>query len=178
MKKLLVAFIIILATTTGLRAQDGLSKKLGLGFQIGQFQKDFAFGLNLTSPYFIHGNIAVRAKGNLVWNEHPDENNEATWTPYSNFSLGLIGVAGKVGNFARLYSEGGILLLFPSDKFSTERSVFGGYGLLGFEIFSSEQTNYFIEIGGAGTGATADKLITKPIYSNGLIINAGFRFQL
>lgn len=34
----------------------------------------------------------------------------------------------------RLYGEGGVTGLIPSDKFSTDNFVFGGYGLSGFEF--------------------------------------------
>ena len=53
----------------------------------------------------------------------------------------------------------------------------GGYGLFGFEFFMNSRNNYFIEIGGVGTGAVADKVANSPIYSNGLLINVGFRHQ-
>jgi formate-dependent phosphoribosylglycinamide formyltransferase (GAR transformylase) len=77
-----------------------------------------------------------------------------------------------------LYGEGGIILLFPSAIFSTNSSEFGGYGLFGFEFFMHSKMNYFLEIGGVGSGAVADKVIAKPIYSNVLLINLGFRATL
>ncbi|MBC8485793.1 MAG: hypothetical protein H8D45_07100, partial [Bacteroidetes bacterium] len=79
--------------------------------------------------------------------------------------------------FIRLYGEGGIISLFPSDEFSSEEFVFGGYGLFGFEFYMNSRSNYFIEIGGVGTGATADNITNEPIYSNGLLISTGFRIQ-
>ena len=101
-----------------------------------------------------------------------------TWTPYSNASLGLIGVGGMIGDHVRLYGEGGIVGLFPSSDFSSERFEFGGYGLFGFEFFMNRASNYFIEIGGIGSGAIADRIDNQPIYSNGLIISTGFRIHL
>lgn len=157
--------------------EEKISNKFGMGFQLNQYQNDFGLGLNMTSPYFAHNRIAVRLRGNLMANEHV-KNNETIWTLYSNISLGLIGVAGKVGDFIRLYGEGGIVGLFPSDEFSSEEFVFGGYGLFGFEFYANSKSNYFIEIGGIGTGATADNITNKPIYSNGLLISTGFRIQL
>jgi hypothetical protein len=35
--------------------------------------------------------------------------------------------------------------------------------------------SYFIELGGVGTGANADKVTGNPIYSNGFLISVGFR---
>jgi hypothetical protein len=35
--------------------------------------------------------------------------------------------------------------------------------------------SYFIELGGIGVGANADKVPGKPIYSNGFLISVGVR---
>ena len=56
--------------------------------------------------------------------------------------------------------------------------VLGGYGLLGFEFYPHRKGCYFIELGGVGTGATADKIPSSPIYSNGFLISTGIRFHL
>jgi len=77
----------------------------------------------------------------------------------------------------RLYGEGGIIALFPSSRFSGETFILGGYGLFGFEFFFDSKNNYFIEIGGIGTGAVAEKVSGQPIYSNGILINVGYRYQ-
>ena len=106
------------------------------------------------------------------------QNGTTTWTPYSNVTLGVIGVAGYVANFIRLYGEGGVIALFPSEDFSSENVILGGYGLFGFEFYMTSMSNYFIEIGAVGPGATADKIVNEPIYSNGLLISTGFRIQL
>ncbi len=150
---------------------------VGLGYQLIQFQRDFGLGLNFTSPYFAKDRIAVRIRGNLMFNENVQDQ-ITTWTPYSNASLGLIGVGGMIGDHVRLYGEGGIVGLFPSSDFSSERFEFGGYGLFGFEFFMNRASNYFIEIGGIGSGAIADRIDNQPIYSNGLIISTGFRIHL
>jgi len=170
---LLMVFVLIGTTYA---QQKKIHNEFGLGFQLNQYQKDFGLGINLTSPYFAHNRIAVRIRGNYMFYEHV-KGNETTWTPYSNVSLGLIGVGGKAGDFIRLYGEGGIIFLFPADKFSKEDFVFGGYGLFGFEFYISKKVNYFIEIGGIGSGAKADLIMNQPIYSNGLLISAGVRMQ-
>lgn len=152
-------------------------QKMAFGFQLGQYQEDFGIGLNVTSPYFLQNSVAIRVRGNMMWHQHV-LNTESTWSTYSNLSIGVIGVGGNIGNFMRVYGEGGALLLLPSNDFSTQSTEVGGYGLFGFEFFMDPHFNYFIEIGGAGTGATADRIPTSPIYSNGLIIQTGFRIQL
>jgi len=178
MKKTVIIIAAFICIGTMANAQESeLSKNFGFGFQLGQYQKDFGLGINLTSPYFAHEHLAIRVRGNLLWNEHL-AGKEMTWSQYSNLSIGVVSVAGEIGNFMRLYGEGGFLMLFPNSDFSSEGIEMGGYGLFGFEFFFYPKGNYFIEIGGVGTGATADKVPGNPIYSNGLLINAGFRFQL
>lgn len=112
-----------------------------------------------------------------MWNEHLNSNSETTWSSYSNASLGFVQSVGEIKNFLRVYGEGGAIFLFPSDKFSSKSIQFGGYGLFGFEFFFDQHLNYFLEAGGVGTGAKADKISGKPIYSNGFIINVGVRAQ-
>src|SRR4051812_20168847 len=126
---LLAALILIASIANG--QEKPINTGAGFGFQINQYQRDFGLGLNLTSPYFARDKIAVRLRGNLMYNESV-QNSLSTWVPYSNVSLGLIGVGGKIGDYIRLYGEGGVIGLLPSDKFSSEQFVFGGYGLFGF----------------------------------------------
>lgn len=111
-----------------------------------------------------------------MFNEHI-QNEETTWSPYSNITLGVVANAGKVGEHIRLYVEGGVIFIFPSSEFSSETSEIGGYGLFGFEFFMAQKHAYYIELGGMGTGAVADKVPGKPIYSNGFTISVGYRFH-
>jgi hypothetical protein len=178
MKKTVILVLISFIWANIANAQENsMSHKFALGFQLGQYQNDFGFGINLTSPYFAKNKIALRTRVNLMYNEHINSNNETVWTPYSNISLGLLSSGGKIGDYIRLYGEGGVIGLFPSDDFSSESFVIGGYGLFGFEFYMNKNNNYFIEIGGVGTAASADKALYKPIYSNGLLINTGFRIH-
>ena len=178
MKKGIILIISIFQLTLFTNAQESnISNEFGFGFHLNQYQDDFGLGLNLTSPYFLYDNIAVRVRGNLMFYQHVKDN-ETVWSPYSSISFGVVGVGGYVGNSIRLYGEGGIIGLFPSTEFTNESFVFGGYGLFGFEFFMSKNINYYIELGGVGTGAKADKLPANPIYSNGFLISVGFRFHL
>jgi hypothetical protein len=178
MKKYSTLALIVSIVTLNAQAQEkSINTGIGFGFQLNQFQRDFGLGLNLTSPYFANDKIAIRLRGNLMYNESV-QNSITTWVPYSNVSLGIIGVGGKIGDYIRLYGEGGVIGLIPSDKFSTQQFVLGGYGLFGFEFFMNNSSNYFIEIGGIGTGAREEKIASQPIYSNGLLISTGFRVHL
>ncbi len=178
MKKLILttvaSFFILFA---GLAQENTLSKGFSFGFQLGQYQNDFGIGVNVASPYFLGNRVAIRAKGNFMWNEHLMDG-KSTWSEYTNASVGVVAMAGEIANIIRLYGEGGVLFIFPNANFSTASSEVGGYGLFGFEFFFYQRGNYYIEIGGIGTGAVADKIATEPIYSNGLLINVGFRFHL
>ncbi len=171
---LLIIFLIFSIANITKGQEESISHNFSAGFHLNQYQNDFGMGLNLTSPFFANNSIAVRMRANLMFNQHP-ENNETTWTPYSNVSVGVIGVGGMVGEHIRLYGEGGAIALFPSEEFSTETLEIGGYGLFGFEFYMYPRFNYYIEIGGIGTGAKADKIAGAPIYSNGLLISVGFR---
>lgn len=172
----LVYVLVRISINASAQEENSFNSNIGLGFHLIQIQQDFGLGINLTSPHFAKNKIAFRMRGNLMWNQHLDDTNNDTWTPYSSLSLGVIGVGGEIDDFIRLYGEGGLLVLFPSSQFSSESSVFGGYGLLGFEFFMNDASNYFIEIGGTGTGATADEILGNPIYSNGLMISVGYRY--
>lgn len=175
MKRNLLLVLIMVFGINTLKAQEKpIKNTLGIGFQLSQFQRDFGIGLNLTSPYFVNEKIAIRLKGNLIYNENVQDS-ITKWIPYSHLSFGIIGVGGKIGENIRLYGEGGVIALFPSNKFSSNKLEIGGYGLFGFEFFMNRGSNYFIELGGVGTGAIADKIVLKPIYSNGLLISTGFR---
>lgn len=149
----------------------------GFGIQLNEYQSDFGLGLNVSSPFFANERMAFRLRGNLMFNEHIQD--EVTvMSPYSNVSIGVVGASGKVGNYIKIYGEGGILMLFPSSEFSSEQFVSGGYGLLGVELFMSRYSDFFIEFGSAGTGAKEDKIATQPHYSNGFIISTGLRLYL
>lgn len=173
-KGVLLVHLLLICVATVNAQQVNSRNGVGAGLQINQYQQDFGAGLNLTSPYVANDKLAFRLRGNILFHEHV-QGNETTWTPYVNTSAGLIAVSGAAGDAIRLYSEGGVVGLFPSSKFSSEDFVFGGYGLFGFEFFISDSNNYFIEIGGIGTGAKADQLPADPVYANGLLISTGFR---
>ena len=187
MKKITL-FLTAIICSTLVKANDSyilpanVNNGFSFGFHLNQFKDDFGLGLNLTSPTIANA-FAVRLRGNFMYFEHlqfdtPDSSGIQTWTPYSNIMLGMAGFSGVVANHFKLYGEGGLIAILPSAEFSDESNVLGGYGLFGFEFFSSLATSYFIEIGGIGTGASAEKIPGKPIYSNGLLMSVGFRYTL
>lgn len=171
-----VLLISTVLFTEGKAQEETINKGFGYGMHLSQYQRDFGIGAQLTSPYFLKDRLAVRLRGNFMFNEHLDvENDETTWTGYGNLTLGIVSVGGYVGEHIRLYGEAGAIVIFPNDEFSTKSTEFGFYGSFGFEFFSAPGSNYFIEIGGMGTGAHADAIPGKPIYSNGLMLSVGWR---
>lgn len=172
--KTAIIFLFTLTIHAAATAQDTPSTKTSFGFQLNQYQKDFGIGLNVTSPYFVKEILAVRGRVNMMFYEHI-KGTEITWTPYTNITLGLIGLSGNIRNHLKMYGEGGLLVMFPSGEFSGNSAEFGGYGFFGFEVFIDNTNSYFIELGGSGTGAVADKLPFKPIYSNGFITSVGYK---
>lgn len=115
--------------------ETGISNNIGIGFHLSQYQNDFGIGVNVASPSFLNNTLAIRLRGNFIWHEHLDDMSETSWTPYSNLSLGIVGIAGEIGDFIRLYGEGGVIMLFPSSDFSSTSTEFGGFGLFGFEFY-------------------------------------------
>ncbi len=176
MKKLLTGLVIFLFVLS-VKGQERDFNKISYGFQLQKFQDDFGVGFHILSPEF--RNLRLNAKINLNWLEHSDNQDNQTWTEYLNNQIG-INYQRCITNRMNLYSEGGIVLLYPNSSFSDESVNFGGYGLFGFEFFFTENTNrnpsYFIELGGIGTGAVANKIVSNPIYANGFLISVGYRF--
>ncbi|HRE57599.1 MAG TPA: hypothetical protein PLW09_07230 [Candidatus Kapabacteria bacterium] len=166
-------FFLSIIVSCSLIAQESKSQT-SIGMNISQYQKDFGIGAHLISPYFFESIVAVKAGVNLQWLENI-ENNSTTWTPYQNFQLGLRSRHFVIENKLFIYSEGGAVLLLPNSKFSVEKTILGGYGIFGFEFKANQKISYFIELGGVGTGATAELVQNKPIYSNGFLTNIGLR---
>jgi len=176
MKKIAVCLVFILYILS-VRGQERDFNKFSYGFQLVKFQNEFGFGVHLLSPEF--KNLRLNAKINLNWLNHLDNQSNQTWTEFLNNQVG-INFHTSITNRINLYSEGGVVILFPNNSFSDESIDFGGYGLFGFEFFFTENTSrnpsYFIELGGIGTGAVASKIVSNPIYANGFLISVGYRF--
>lgn len=152
------------------------SNPFTLGFQISQIHRDFGMGIQITTPYFFGKLVALRASTNLQWLEHT-KGNEIQSSRYQNIQLGMRSRATSVCNNIFVYGEGGSFIILPNSTFSAESLVAGGYGLFGFEFRVSPGFAYYLELGGVGTGARADKAPGKPIYSNGFLSQVGFKLR-
>ncbi|HON18773.1 MAG TPA: hypothetical protein PK990_06345 [Salinivirgaceae bacterium] len=176
MKKIFISLSVFVYFLSA-QCQERDFNKISYGFQLVKFQNEFGIGVHLLTPEF--KNLRINVKTNLNWLNHPDAQNNQTWTEFINNQVG-INYQRCITNNINLYSEGGIVLIYPNNSFSNESVNFGGYGVFGFEFFLTENTSrnpsYFIELGGIGTGAVANKVVSKPIYSNGFLISVGYRF--
>jgi hypothetical protein len=72
----------------------------------------------------------------------------------------------------RAYGEGGLAFLTLNELSSKPVSL-GGYGAFGLEYKVGGPMMFFLEMGGMGTGATADQLPGQPIVSNGFWASGG-----
>ncbi|MBN2344070.1 MAG: hypothetical protein JXX29_20650 [Deltaproteobacteria bacterium] len=186
MQKLMFAIALFSVMLTGgyVAAQDTQSdshpraKHLALGFELKDTNGDYGLGLDVNTPYFANGLMALRVRGALSWLEGvPAGETEFEWMPYGSVQLGFVLSVGEVGGFGRFYSEAGGILVLPNSDFSDD-VAFGGFGLFGFEFFTNvaSPVSYFIEAGGMGTNGQSEKLGGKPSHSNGFFVNVGIRW--
>jgi hypothetical protein len=179
---MILLFFVLPMMTVDMSAQSTINKlnRSSIGYNLIQIQNDFGLGLDFVSPYFMNKNIALKIGFNVQWLEHTSKMIATTteWTPYCNIRTGIRCKQFIFDNKMGVYGEGGIISLLPNKKFSNEKICIGGYGLFGFEFNPSFRSGLFIEFGGVGTGATANKIVFKPIYSNGFMTNVGFRYYL
>lgn len=178
MKRYLLLITIISFTYLNGYSQEKMPDDFAFGYHLSNINDNFGLGLDITSPYFAADHIALRLRANYSWLEHIGTNLSETWTGYTNVSLGIVSVGGTINDNIRLYGEGGIIGILPNSEFSSEDFELGGYGLFGFEFFMQKHFSYYIELGGVGSGARADKIFTDPFYSNGFVTQVGFRYQL
>ena len=177
MKKIIILFTLVLLYGSIVVAQEKDQKSgLDVGFQLNQFQNDFGLGITVSSPWLIKEALQLKLRANSMFFEYVEEET-TTWQPYLNLMLSSSS-GYKPSEFIRLYGEGGVILLLPSNKFSSKETEIGGFGVFGFEFFFDENFTYFFEAGGVGIGANADKIENKPIYSNGFLMSVGFKIKL
>ncbi len=175
-KSIIILAFIGLFLNTSSTAQTNESKGMSVGFQLNQFQKDFGLGINIESPAILNKSVTVHLRANAMFYNLVKDGKEEEIT-YSNIMLGVSSVSYKITPAIGLYGEGGFITIFPSSQFASSSAEFGGYGLFGFEFYFYDGFCYFLEAGGVGTGATADKLPTEPIYSNGFLMSVGFKIK-
>ncbi len=176
MKKIKLTFVLVFLFTICAKAQE--NKGFEFGFQLSEYQQDFGYGISITSPYVLKEYVAFRLRANQQFFSTFNNQGKVEWSPYQNFALGVLGQRSMIHEKIALYGEGGVFGILPNSDFSKQDFEIGGYGLFGFEFFFDKNFTYYIEAGGIGIDATADELPSEPIYSNGFLINVGFRIIL
>ncbi|MEM9548563.1 MAG: hypothetical protein AAGA77_21435 [Bacteroidota bacterium] len=166
--------ILFLVLTLSFSSQAQNSNPFSFGFNISQVQNDFGIGIDIITPYFSKSKVAFRISGNIKWFEYV-AGEETTWSPYQSLQFGIRGRQFIIEDKFFAYGEGGLMVLLPNSDFSSDSVESGGYGLFGFEFKPSIKYGFFLEMGGVGIGAKADRVANIPIYSNGFISTVGFR---
>lgn len=156
MKKSLIICYVCLAMS--LFSVEANKDTLSLGFKLEEINDNLGINLDIVSPTILNF-FNVRAGVGYVL-EKPDF--EST---HVKAIVGLRGYGGAVNSFLKLYGEAGALFL------QKDSLKFGGYGLFGFEFFTSEDykspVSYYIEL---GTNTAEDNLY------EGFTTAVGFRF--
>ena len=174
----LLATGALVATATPAARADDLHDDVSVGYELDRFQNDFGVGLNVTSPHFAGGYLAVQAAVVRSWVDALAPGaTEQNWYPYTAYKLGLVATRPLTGQF-RTYAVGGVSLFSPNKDLSEKSQVVGGYGAFGFEFVAGGPITYYIEMGGIGSGAHAEKAAGKPLYGNGFLETVGFRWYL
>jgi hypothetical protein len=168
--------LFMLTMVYGSSAYSDDNNGAALGFSLGETDNDFTAGLNFTTPKFFDNHVAFRYSANIaIYRAIPDNESTYKFMPYHFHKFGLIGYRKQNKNF-RLYSEGGIVVVFPNSDMSAD-TEFGGYGNLGIEYIQNKNA-YYTEMGAIGTGAKAEKITGEPFYLNGFTISVGWRHYL
>lgn len=157
--------------------RDGVA----FGFTVHRFQDDFAVGGLVASPSFALDTMRIVGGGGVAWFPHGrDDAGNETWVRYGHGRLVLEGGAKLRGAPMRLYGFGGAMVVVPPSSLSDTGGFLGGVGGFGFELrFRQPEgdgpVTYFLELGGVGIGASANKLPAHPIFANGFLTTAGLR---
>ncbi len=153
-----------------------------LGFTIHRFHDDFGLGALVSSPSFLEGLLRFSAGGGVAWFPRAlDDEGYETWKGYGHTRFVFESGARIAATPLRLYGFGGVTALFLPDELSSKKVRIGGVGGFGFEFRFQRPAggdapiSYFIELGGMGVGAKADRLPYRPLIANGFLTTTGFR---
>jgi hypothetical protein len=163
---------------------DASKESVSLGFDLMRLQDDFGLGATVSSPTLLHW-MRLTLGGGIAWYPHGvAANGDETWDMFGHGRLVVeVGPTFQKGIPVRPYGFGGASALVLPSSLSATQMRFGGVGGFGLELafMSGERSGpvtYYMEIGGCGYGASAEKLPTNPDVASGLLLNAGFRAYL
>ncbi|MGB1318781.1 MAG: hypothetical protein ACPG5W_11260 [Flavobacteriales bacterium] len=180
----ILMFSMLLSTQKTV-AQDRDLSKLSFGIQLQNVQNNLGVGVHILSPTFLE-NFRVKNSYSLSFLPHLNNDSLSTWTAYHSLNFGTR-YQFTVSNTINVYVELGSQILISPSSISSEQFNFGGYGAIGFEVFvvkpvedsayfTTANTSFFIELGGAGNNSKADRVLTKPKIATGFSTSVGFRF--
>jgi hypothetical protein len=183
MKKVRVALVLLLsiAAASAVLAQEPPMGR-SLGINMNQALSTYGMGINISLP--LSGDLfSFRGSANIMGLQAvPDA--LADRSHLYGYEMIRLGVLGRYMwyDYVKLYVEGGPLLMLNNSLVTSRKISMGGYGLAGME-YRLRTGHYFLghcwvflEGGGIGTGAHADRLIGSPAYANGLFFGLGIRY--
>jgi hypothetical protein len=179
MKNLIISsltlFCFLTINSTSLAQENPPAR---VGFQINQIQGDFGLGLNLDIPLLKHWPV-IRLAASNHWIEIPEAANTKT-SFYQTVSIGVANKGWPISDKIKVYADGGLMLLIPSNELSSKSILPGGFGLFGFEFFTAKQgsSSLFLEMGGTTAGLRLDRRQNIPAFGAGMLISTGFRIDL
>jgi hypothetical protein len=162
------------------------SKENGsVGMSLHRFQDDFGLGATATTPAIAHW-IRFTLGAGVAWYPYGQTaSGNQTWDPFYHGRIVVeVGPGYLRGVPIRPYGFGGVQAILLPSNLSSNHVAMGGLGGFGAELAfmaPGRQTGpvtYFMELGGVGTGATANKLGGDPSVASGFLISAGLRVYL
>lgn len=169
-----ILLITVILCWLGVKSQE--SNGFRIAYNLTEIQGDFGYGLQMETPSFLHHYLTLKLRANQLFLDY-DLGGKNTWSPFWHFGLGVSSNPVSVSQAVSLYGEGGAMLSLPNSDFSSSSSELGGYGLFGFNFNFSPNFCYFMEAGAIGSGARAEKSDNQRMYSNGFLINVGFKMH-
>jgi hypothetical protein len=180
MKKVRATLILLLsiAAAPAVSAQ-GLPTGRSIGININQTVNACGMGINFSLPlsrdlFWVRGSADIMGLQAV-----PDALADRSGLyDYKMIRLGVLGRYSYMrSDNVQFYAEAGPLLILNNSFISSRKNSMGGYGLAGAEYRLNDGHFWiFLEGGGIGTGARANKLIGSPAYANGLFFGFGIRY--
>lgn len=173
MKKQIITLLVILTAQLSF-AQE--KSGFRMAYNLSNVQGDFGQGVQLESPSFLHNSVTMKIRATQMYLNY-DLSSLNKWSPYWNLGLGLANNPVQISSAVNLYGEGGVMYLLPNSDFSSSNGELAGYGVFGFNFNFAPSFCYFMEAGGIGSSAKAEKSDNQRIYSNGFIMQVGLKIH-
>ena len=164
------------------REEPATNVGTSIGINVQRLQDNFGVSGTWSSRAFFSEKARITASGGVAWYPYgTGASGDQEWVPFGQSRV-VVESGHRVGRSPlRLYGFGGAVLIFRSERLSSDVLALAGTGGFGFEFFAPSSVviapvSYFIEIGGVGSGARATNLPGQPILLNGFVVQSGLRF--